>query len=134
MRAYGFLGLVDIAANDGGENIAMLRDQMVYRRHVRQAQDAEPIELHHDKVEFALANGVDVARFAVLYPELGVVDDETFACFVESDGNLTPLCRLHHTGIRGVHVLPYPVWVIQRVWRKDLPAPGELARSGDAAP
>lgn len=85
----------------------------------------QQIELHHSTVEFALANGVDVTKFTELYPEFGIKDDETFLQWVEGEGNLTPLCKLHHTGILGVHVLPYPVWLPQRFWRKDLAVPAE---------
>src|SRR5205807_103971 len=84
------------------------------------------IELHHSTVEFSLANGVDVSRFEELYPEFGIGTDEQFLEFVEGEGNLTPLCKLHHTGILGVHCLPYPVWLPQRFWRKELDTPAEV--------
>lgn len=88
---------------------------------------AGQIELHHDKVEFALANGVDVARFAKLYPEFGIIGDDDFLRAIESEGNLTPLCKRHHTGNLGIHCLPYPVWLPQRFYR--LGAPAELQTS-----
>ena len=50
------------------------------------------IELHHSVVEYSLANAVDIEEFGKLYPELHVEDDETFLQFVESEGNLLPLC------------------------------------------
>ncbi len=69
------------------------------------------IELHHSACEFALANGVDVAKFAHRYPDLltGTTDAD-FQAFVEGPKNLTPLCMQCHRGARGIHVLPQPVW------------------------
>lgn len=86
----------------------------------------QPIELHHSIIEFALANGVDVAKFAHLYPEFNVTDEATFVAFVESEGNLLPLCKLHHTGVEGIHLLPYPCWRALSVWKDGLPLPGEV--------
>lgn len=82
------------------------------------------IELHHSEVEFALANGVDVGKFEETYPGLNVHDEEEFLCFVEGEGNLLPLCKYHHTGMAGIHCLPYPMWKIQKVWMEALPEPG----------
>jgi hypothetical protein len=74
-----------------------------------------PIELHHDKVEFAHINDVDVGKFNALY---GLhLDDEGFRVFVEQEGNLEPLCQLHHRGQEGVHSLPEPQWRVLRVAR-----------------
>jgi len=28
-------------------------------------------------------------------------------------------CRLHHIGLRGIHLLPYPLWQPQRFWKAD---------------
>src|SRR5438445_6659599 len=42
------------------------------------------IELHHNAVEFALANEVDISRFAELYPEFAIKDDEDFYRVIES--------------------------------------------------
>lgn len=82
-----------------------------------------PIELHHDLVEFALAKIVDVDHFRQLYPEFGVESDEDFLAWVESEGNLLPLCKLHHTGILGIHVLSYPGWRPQRFMKAGALAP-----------
>lgn len=71
----------------------------------------ESPQLHHAHVEFALANGIDLASFAAHYPDLlPEVTDEAFQAFVEGDGNLTVLCALHHIGREGIHVIPYPAW------------------------
>lgn len=94
-----------------------------------------PIELHHDKVEFALANGVDLGRFIETFPEFNLVqgDEDAFLDWIEGEGNLLPLCKLHHTGVQGIHLLPYPAWNIQKYWRADLPLPATVT-GGTAGP
>jgi hypothetical protein len=71
------------------------------------------IELHHDKVEFAHINDIDLAKFNEAY---GLhLSDEEFQAYVEQEGNLEPLCTLHHRGQEGVHSLPQPEWQVLRV-------------------
>lgn len=66
------------------------------------------IELHHSKVEFAHVNDIDLDKFNHLY---GLnLSDEEFQAYVEQEGNLEPLCVLHHRGQEGVHSLPEPEW------------------------
>lgn len=89
---------------------------------------ADQIQLHHAVIEFALANGVDIEQFAAKYPEFHVTDDESFARFVESEGNLLPLCKGCHIGEEAIHLLPYPLWVAGRCWRTDLPRPAAVTR------
>ncbi len=82
------------------------------------------IELHHSLVEFALQNGVDLVKFNELY---GLhLDDEGFAQFIEEEGNLEPLCMMHHRGIMGVHSLPEPQWNALRVWKDGLQPPAQV--------
>lgn len=82
-----------------------------------------PIELHHSHVEFAMQGGVDVAE---LDRHFGLhLSDAEFADWVNSPANLEPLCKFHHTGPEGVHVLPTPFWEVLRVWRQDLQPPAE---------
>jgi hypothetical protein len=82
-----------------------------------------PLEAHHAVVEFSLSGDVDVQKFASLYPEFGVVDDETFLSFVESEGNLTILCPFHHRGIAGIHTVHYSAWLVQRFMRAGIRPP-----------
>jgi len=84
---------------------------------------AGQIELHHSAVEFALANGVDLSKFEELYPEFKITCEEDFLRCIEGEGSLTPLCKIHHTGILGVHSLPYPNWLPQKFWKKGTVAP-----------
>lgn len=82
-----------------------------------------PIELHHARVEFALQNGIDLQEFNTLY---GLhLSDQEFLVYIESEGNLEPLCPTHHRGALGVHSMPEPQWVALRVWQKDLPPPAK---------
>lgn len=83
----------------------------------------ENIQLHHSVIEFSLANGVDLSLFEADYPEFHITSDEEFLAFVESEGNLLPLCANCHIGKEAIHLLPYPLWLAGRVWRKDLPRP-----------
>lgn len=93
----------------------------------------EHVELHHNVVEFALANGVDLAKFADKFPEFKMAwaDRESFLAWVESEGNLLPLCKLHHTGAQGIHVLPYPAWRALAIWRDGLEPPGQVENSDE---
>ena len=70
------------------------------------------IELHHDKVEYAHINDIDLGKFNEAY---GLnLDDEQFQEYVEQEGNLEPLCTLHHRGQEGIHSLPTPTWNVLR--------------------
>jgi hypothetical protein len=70
------------------------------------------IELHHSKVEFAHINDIDLDKFNHAY---GLhLSDEEFQRYVEQEGNLEPLCTLHHRGQEGVHSLPEPEWNVLR--------------------
>lgn len=61
-----------------------------------------PLELHHAHVEFALQNGVSLARLEHLYP--GISNPDEIGSWVESAPNLVWLCAWHHRGHGGVHV------------------------------
>jgi len=97
----------------------------------------EHLELHHQEVEFAAAAGVDVEKFAALFPEYHITDEEAFLCWVESDGNLRVLCAdCHRSPYRGIHSCPEPQWKLQRYWLKNLPSPvqpADSARSSEPA-
>lgn len=70
------------------------------------------IELHHDKVEYAHINDIDLDKFNRAY---GLnLSDEEFQAYVEQEGNLEPLCMLHHRGQEGIHSLDEPLWNVMR--------------------
>lgn len=85
-----------------------------------------PVEYHHSKVEHAWQGGVDIGKFNRVYG-LHLTDDE-FVAYVQSPGNLEPLCAVHHRTQLGVHVIPEPGWNLIRVWRDSLPPPMERAQ------
>jgi hypothetical protein len=94
-----------------------------YRCWINNADCAGDLEAHHSTVEFALANNVDISHFTQLYPEFGLTDDESFFRFVEEEGNLTILCRMHHIGVLGIHSIHYPAWLAQRFLKAGIAAP-----------
>lgn len=71
------------------------------------------MELHHSDLEYAHAPDVDLDRLNKAYG-LHLTEDE-FAAWIESPGNLEPLCVGHHRGVYGVHSLPEPEWNAYRV-------------------
>jgi len=84
-----------------------------------------PVEYHHSIIEHAWQGGVDVAKLDRVFG-LHLTDDE-FAEWVQSPGNLEPLCSVHHRTQLGVHALPEPLWNALRVWRDDMAPPAERA-------
>ncbi|GAC1530318.1 MAG: hypothetical protein NVS2B16_37300 [Chloroflexota bacterium] len=92
-----------------------------------------PIELHHATVEFALANIVDVPHFQQLYPEFSVKSDEEFLTWIEGEGNLLPICKMHHTGVLGIHTIHYPGWLVQRFMKAGVAAPERKVTAKDVA-
>lgn len=75
-----------------------------YRDDTTECDLTHPLECHHAVIEFALANGVDLARLEKWYPgvsSMGIgkwIDDAAGA-------NLVLLCVWHHRGHGGVHTL-----------------------------
>lgn len=63
-----------------------------------------PLEAHHNKVEFALLNSVDLTLLEHDFP--GISQDAVGA-WIDSDANLTLLCRNHHRGAGGIHDASY---------------------------
>lgn len=89
---------------------------------------AGPLEMHHSLIEFSLANIVDTAHFAALYPEFHIATDEDLLNLVESEGNMTVLCPMHHRGILGIHTIHYSAWIVQRFMRAGVTAPEHAIR------
>ena len=88
------------------EKAGLLRCNVTSNYHVGR------IELHHNRCEFAHINDIDLDKFNKAY---GLdLDDDAFQAYVEQEGNLEPLCTLHHRGQEGVHSLPEPEWNVLR--------------------
>ncbi len=60
------------------------------------------LELHHARIEFALANAVDFELLKQDFPALK--DDSQIDSWIESPENLRWYCEFHHRGHGGVHV------------------------------
>lgn len=74
------------------------------------------IELHHMHVEFSQQADADREKVNKALG-LHIEDDEAFAQWIESPGNLEALCVNHHRTHFGVHTLPHALWEAVR-WRK----------------
>lgn len=86
-------------------------------------------EVHHFHVEWADADGVDWENMRKLHPAFHWSTFENPSDFVDSEYNMMVLCEKHHRQKdHGIHVLPYPIWIMQQLQRKDFVfAPDEAA-------
>jgi hypothetical protein len=67
------------------------------------------VELHHAHIEYSQANSADLDKVNQALG-LHLDSDEDFQRWIESPGNLEPLCEVHHRTHFGVHVIPGPLW------------------------
>lgn len=88
---------------------ARMKRQGLWRCAIDDDLCSGPIELHHSHIEFSQANGADLDKINRALG-LHLDSDEAFQQWVESPGNLEPLCATHHRTHYGVHVLPGPLW------------------------
>jgi hypothetical protein len=71
------------------------------------------METHHDHVEWAAANGIDLSLIVRDFPAL--TDTAALRHWLDSEGNMLVLCAAHHRGSRtGIHSITYPAWQLQR--------------------
>jgi hypothetical protein len=88
-----------------------------------------PVEYHHSKIEHSLSGGVDITKFNHLY---GLhLTDEEFIDYIQSPGNLEPLCSVHHRTQLGIHMIPEPGWQAIRVWKDGMEPPVEHVTGDD---
>ena len=72
-------------------------------------------EVHHFHVEWADADGVDWDKMRTLHPDFSWSTFHEPTDFVDSEYNMMVLCERHHRGKdHGIHLLPYPIWIMQR--------------------
>lgn len=90
-----------------------------------------PLEAHHHPVERSFANMIDWALVKIQVQK-GIWGEHTksfdWSTFDESDPysfvdnmlvNGLLLCKAHHTGVNeGIHDLPYPVWLAQKMGKE----------------
>lgn len=81
------------------------------------------LELHHFYVEWADSEAIDwseTGRIRLLHKDFDWTKFTKPEDFVDSEFNMMVLCMNHHRGKdRGIHLLPYPIWQVQAVQRKD---------------
>lgn len=71
------------------------------------------METHHDEIEWAAANGVDLQLVMKDFP--AITDEATLKAWLDSEGNMLVLCEKHHRGGKtGIHMITYPAWKLQR--------------------
>ena len=77
------------------------------------------METHHDELEWAAANGVDLAKIIADFPAIdalpGTDEHAKLRAWLDGEGNMLVLCALHHRGLlAGIHSVTYPAWKLQR--------------------
>lgn len=89
------------------------------------------VELHHSHIEFSQAGGVDIDK---VNQQLGLhlENDDDFQKWIESPGNLEPLCAVHHRTHFGVHVIPGPLWEPLRYRAADAKPAAEFVPADEA--
>jgi len=82
------------------------------------------METHHNHIEWAAANGVDLSLIIKDFPDLS--DEDKLHDWIDSEGNMLVLCEKHHRGSRhGIHMITYPAWLLQRYQGKQWTFIGE---------
>lgn len=77
------------------------------------------LETHHDELEWAAANGVDLTLITRDFPAI-LNNPARLRDWLDSEGNMLVLCATHHRGARtGIHSITYPAWKLQRWQGKD---------------
>lgn len=104
---------------------ARLKRQGLWRCAINDDYCGGEIEVHHTHIE-AMPNGyVDLKK---VNEGLGLHldSDADFQEWIESPGNLEPLCVVHHRTHYGVHVLPHPLWEPLRYRKANVKPSAEL--------
>lgn len=89
------------------------------------------IELHHFHVEYSEINGYDWRKFAAKHPEFKIDSEQAFYIWCESEENMLPLCKRHHTGDLGIHEIPLPLWGALSFEKDGAPPAVEVVRAKD---
>lgn len=75
----------------------------------------EDREVHHFHAEWADAEGIDWQKMQQLHPNFPWSTFTQPEDFIDSEYNMMVLCQKHHRGKNhGIHMLPYPIWIMQR--------------------
>ena len=77
-------------------------------------------EVHHFHLEWADSEGVDWDKVKKAHPNFSWSTFENPEDFVDSEYNMMVLCMKHHRGKdHGIHFLPYPIWIMQKLQKDD---------------
>ncbi|MEM0174030.1 MAG: hypothetical protein QXI16_05960 [Sulfolobaceae archaeon] len=81
----------------------------------------EDRELHHYYVEWAEADAIDWnGKIRTDHPNFDWSKFKSPEDFVDSEYNMMVLCKKHHRlKDHGIHMMPYPNWIIQKYIRSD---------------
>jgi hypothetical protein len=83
----------------------------------------EGLELHHQHVEWCDSTAVDWDAVKALVPDFdwATFDPTHPETFIDSEHNARlVLCKKHHVGAdHGIHMLPEPLWRLQKIKRAD---------------
>jgi hypothetical protein len=72
-------------------------------------------EVHHFHAEWADSDGIDWYKMKVLHPNFDWSTFTEASDFIDSEYNMVVLCAKHHRHKdHGIHLLPYPIWIMQR--------------------
>src|SRR5215467_526264 len=88
---------------------ARMKRQGLWRCAINDDYCGGNIELHHSHIEFSQVGGSDLDKVNHAFG-LHLDSDDDFQEWIESPGNLEPLCEVHHRTHYGVHVIPGPLW------------------------
>ncbi|HKE64732.1 MAG TPA: hypothetical protein VKB59_08800 [Micromonosporaceae bacterium] len=90
------------------------------------------IELHHSHIEFSQVGTEDLSKVNIAFG-LNLETDDQFQTWIESPGNLEPLCEVHHRTHYGVHVLPGPLWEPLRYRKANMKPSAEFVTADEFA-
>lgn len=77
-------------------------------------------EVHHFHIEWAYADAVDWDKVRELHPDFDWSKFKEAKDFIDSEYNMMVLCEKHHRqDDHGIHMLPYSIWVIQKITKED---------------
>lgn len=81
----------------------------------------EDRELHHFIIEWAEADAIDWdGQIRIDHPNFDWSNFTSPEDFVDSEYNMMVLCKTHHRmKDHGIHMMPYPNWIIQKYVKKD---------------
>jgi hypothetical protein len=77
-------------------------------------------EVHHFHAEWADAEAIDWDKMKILHPNFPWSTFKEATDFIDSEYNMMVLCEKHHRGKNhGIHLLPYPIWIMQKIQQED---------------